>query len=41
MRGQELDLTPFSAIPPSLTSLQTAAELDEYTYLVAGCVGEF
>lgn len=40
VRGQELDLTRFGD-PASLTSLQTAAELDEYTYLVAGCVGEF
>ncbi len=33
IRGQELDLQR-----PVLT---TAEELDEYTYLVAGCVGEF
>jgi farnesyl-diphosphate farnesyltransferase len=38
--GQELDLRRFGD-PASLSSLQTAAELDEYTYLVAGCVGEF
>ncbi|MGZ5018994.1 MAG: phytoene/squalene synthase family protein [Chthoniobacterales bacterium] len=31
--GQRLDLTR--------SSLQTADELDRYTYLVAGCVGEF
>jgi farnesyl-diphosphate farnesyltransferase len=39
-RGQTLDLERFD---PSTTikSLRTAAELDEYTYLVAGCVGEF
>ena len=40
VRGQELDLTRFGD-PASLTALQTAAELDEYTWLVAGCVGEF
>ena len=38
--GQELDLRRFGD-PASVSSLQTAAELDEYTYLVAGCVGEF
>lgn len=32
-RGQQLDL--------QRTVLHTVAELDEYTYLVAGCVGEF
>ena len=40
-RGQELDLLRFgegTADQPK--SLETAAELDEYTYLVAGCVGE-
>jgi farnesyl-diphosphate farnesyltransferase len=39
-QGQELDLRRFGeramAVP-----LRSAAELDEYTYLVAGCVGEF
>jgi len=40
VRGQELDLKKF-ADSNQATSLQTAAELDEYTYLVAGCVGEF
>ena len=40
VRGQELDLTRFGD-PAALTSLQSAAELDEYTWLVAGCVGEF
>jgi farnesyl-diphosphate farnesyltransferase len=40
VRGQELDLKRFGD-PAALTSLQTAPELDEYTYLVAGCVGEF
>ncbi len=38
--GQELDLRRFGD-PAAVTSLQTAAELDEYTWLVAGCVGEF
>ena len=40
IRGQTLDLQRF---PKSggIIALQTAAELDEYTYLVAGCVGEF
>ena len=37
-RGQRLDLERFDA---STRALGTAAELDEYTYLVAGCVGEF
>jgi farnesyl-diphosphate farnesyltransferase len=27
--------------PAQVRALQTAADLDEYTYLVAGCVGEF
>ena len=41
--GQELDLRRFaSRAPPSqIIALQTAAELDDYTYRVAGCVGEF
>src|SRR5262245_10114455 len=38
--GQELDLQRFGD-PAVITSLRTAAELDEYTYLVAGCVGDF
>lgn len=38
--GQRLDLERF-AEPAQVTSLRTAAELDEYTYLVAGCVGKF
>ncbi len=38
--GQELDLRRFGD-PVAVTALQTAAELDEYTYLVAGCVGDF
>ena len=38
--GQALDLKRFGD-PAHLSALRTAAELDEYTYLVAGCVGEF
>jgi farnesyl-diphosphate farnesyltransferase len=49
-QGQMLDLTRFGADASTSTStststsikaLQTSGELDEYTYLVAGCVGEF
>jgi len=39
-RGQMLDLQRFNH-PGEVRALATAAELDEYTYLVAGCVGEF
>jgi farnesyl-diphosphate farnesyltransferase len=42
--GQALDLQRFGPSTSTSTStkaLRTAAELDEYTYLVAGCVGEF
>ena len=39
-RGQMLDLERF-ANPAEIRALQSAADLDEYTYLVAGCVGEF
>ena len=39
-RGQMLDLHRFDN-PAKVRALQTAADLDEYTYLVAGCVGEF
>ncbi len=39
-RGQMLDLQRFG-VPAETTALQSAAELNEYTYLVAGCVGEF
>ena len=39
-RGQELDLMRFQN-PLEPRALETAEELDEYTYLVAGCVGEF
>jgi farnesyl-diphosphate farnesyltransferase len=43
-RGQTLDLQRFvtsTSTSTSIQALRTAAELDEYTYLVAGCVGEF
>lgn len=39
-RGQMLDLERFGQ-PTEVRALGTAADLDEYTYLVAGCVGEF
>jgi len=39
-RGQMLDLRRFDD-PNKIRALGTAADLDEYTYLVAGCVGEF
>jgi len=39
-RGQMLDLQRFGE-PKEVRALGTAADLDEYTYLVAGCVGEF
>jgi farnesyl-diphosphate farnesyltransferase len=38
--GQMLDLHRFDN-PAQVRALQTTADLDEYTYLVAGCVGEF
>ncbi len=37
-RGQQLDMHRFG---PGLQALQTEAELADYTWLVAGCVGEF
>ena len=40
VRGQMLDLQRFDT-PQEIHALGTAADLDEYTYLVAGCVGEF
>jgi farnesyl-diphosphate farnesyltransferase len=40
VRGQELDLERFGD-PATAQPLRSAAELNEYTYLVAGCVGEF
>ena len=40
--GQELDLTRFGdKHVAQVIALQTDAELDDYTYRVAGCVGEF
>jgi farnesyl-diphosphate farnesyltransferase len=39
-RGQLLDLQRFGDAR-RIVALTTAAELNEYTYLVAGCVGEF
>jgi len=39
-RGQALDLERFGGAAET-RALANAAELDEYTYLVAGCVGEF
>jgi len=40
--GQELDLKRFhGASQNHIAALQTEAELDDYTYRVAGCVGEF
>jgi farnesyl-diphosphate farnesyltransferase len=39
-KGQRLDLERFGA-GTGIHSLPTGADLDEYTYLVAGCVGEF
>lgn len=37
-QGQQLDMVRFG---PGLHALETEAELDQYTWLVAGCVGEF
>ena len=39
-RGQMLDLQRFDN-PQEIRALGTDDDLDEYTYLVAGCVGEF
>ena len=39
--GQTLDLRRFGSYPDGVAALPTATELEEYTYLVAGCVGEF
>jgi farnesyl-diphosphate farnesyltransferase len=39
-QGQMLDLRRFDD-PVQVRPLKTSADLDEYTYLVAGCVGEF
>jgi farnesyl-diphosphate farnesyltransferase len=41
-RGQELDLTRFAgASVANIVALKAAADLDDYVYCVAGCVGEF
>jgi farnesyl-diphosphate farnesyltransferase len=41
-RGQERDLARFAAASAEkIVALESEAELDEYTYAVAGCVGEF
>jgi farnesyl-diphosphate farnesyltransferase len=40
--GQRLDLERFAeASAKNILALETEAELDDYTYRVAGCVGEF
>lgn len=39
--GQESDLVKFGSGSESVAALETDAELDAYTYDVAGCVGEF
>src|SRR6185436_15786446 len=40
--GQAMDLARFAgATAQHISSLQSDAELDDYTYRVAGCVGEF
>jgi farnesyl-diphosphate farnesyltransferase len=42
IRGQELDLIRFgSASASRIEALQSDKDLEEYTYSVAGCVGEF
>lgn len=43
VHGQTLDLQRFpeEVNASGIRALKTAAELEEYTYLVAGCVGEF
>ncbi|HEY0793652.1 MAG TPA: squalene/phytoene synthase family protein [Chthoniobacterales bacterium] len=40
VHGQSLDVERFET-GPGLRALKSDAELNEYTYLVAGCVGEF
>ena len=41
-QGMEMDLTAFTAEDSGgLAALATGADLDRYTYLVAGCAGEF
>lgn len=39
-RAQVLDVERFGS-PNGVRALSTAADLNEYTYLIAGCVGEF
>ncbi len=39
--GQRLDVERFPAAGAPLRALETEAELDDYTYRVAGCVGDF
>ena len=40
--GQELDLLRFAtATPQRIAAMPSDADLDDYTYRVAGCVGEF
>ncbi|MCW5557197.1 MAG: squalene/phytoene synthase family protein [Verrucomicrobiae bacterium] len=39
--GQVLDLTRFGGQARGVRALESDAELDDYTYRVAGCVGEF
>jgi farnesyl-diphosphate farnesyltransferase len=39
LHGMQVDLRRFPGAP--LVALETRAELDEYTYYAAGCVGEF
>jgi farnesyl-diphosphate farnesyltransferase len=40
-QGQQQDMTLFGRGPEQLTALQSETDLDHYTWLVAGCVGEF
>ena len=40
-KGQQQDMDRFGLGPQKLQTLDTEAELDSYTWLVAGCVGEF
>lgn len=42
LSGQTLDVQRFAGATPSrIAALEDAAELDDYVYRVAGCVGEF
>ncbi len=40
IHGQTLDIERFES-KPGISGLENDSELEEYTYLVAGCVGEF